>query len=195
MSSVSDEWRQEPDLDKLRAAYQRRQNDPVGAIAAFRELATRGSVKSLLYMAEMFRDGLGVEQNSNEAMKFFEQARKLGSLDGLLSLGMLYAEIGSIDKAEEVFKEGAKREYAPAMDRLAMIYLKERNDQNKAEAIELLEGASRIGNIYAKRHLGALLIRSGPGVAARLRGVSLVAQAFREGIQQYIANPHSDLVR
>ena len=187
-------WRREPDLGRLREAHARRVTSPAWALAELEKLSAEGSVASCLYLGQMFRDGLGVDANRAEAEKFYRKAYDAGSLNGLLSLGSLYFDRHSYDVAEAIFREGANRQYAPAMDKLAMIYLKRGQFYNPRKARLLLEKASVVGNVFAKRHLAGVLIREGPGLRARIRGVGLFYRALVEGIQVFRKEPSDERV-
>lgn len=61
------------------------------AVPLFKELVDDGDVKSMLELADCYYDGLGVDANSDTAMKYYEQAAEQGDPCGLLMMGMGYA--------------------------------------------------------------------------------------------------------
>src|SRR5476649_2460646 len=54
-------WEDEPDLDELRRLGDMLATDPARALSGLKELAGRGSIMSMVYLADAYRRGTGTE--------------------------------------------------------------------------------------------------------------------------------------
>jgi hypothetical protein len=73
----------------------------------------------------------------------------------LINLGLIYYRSARYDEAEKIFQDGVSKNDGPSMVWLAIIHLRNKNDDMKsAEAERLLETANSLGQFRAKSHLG-----------------------------------------
>lgn len=87
--------------------------------------AIRGITLAQLDMGIANLQGIGVEKNLDHARKWFQKARKNGSLDALYNLAMTYEEEGpsqDINKAIELYKEGVAKGHVDCSFALWLIY-------------------------------------------------------------------------
>lgn len=185
----------EPDLASLRVAYSKLQSDPIGAIQEFKTLADRGSVMSMVYLGDAFANGTGSHADLEEAEKWFLRASATGSVEGTFHLGAFYFDRKEYSKAEHVFDSNGLKDYPPAMDRLAWIYIETKQPEKIERARRLLERASALGHIYAKRHLAGLMMRGKLGLSAVLPGVRLFFAAVLDGLRVGFRDPLSERLR
>jgi TPR repeat protein len=195
MSAVL-EWEGEPDLDRLRLAYELRGTEPARALEEFKYLAGIGSVNSMVYLGEIFRDGIGTPVDIDESEKWFEKAWASGNISGLLHLGGLYLGKEQYEKAENVFKMAADRNYPPGIYWLARIYLRgpERFRDQKA-GIDLLERASSLGHVHAKRDLSKYLLHGSSGILGRIRGLGFRVILFFDVFRIALHDPASQKLK
>jgi uncharacterized protein len=191
----SDLWAREPDLDRLRAAHGLLKADPGHALRELEALAHRGSPMSMVYLGDAFRRGVGTPINIEQSENWFRRAYEAGSVEGLFQLGSLLLNLKRGDDAEKIFSEGVAKNFAPAMDRLATLYLKTGNAEKLAQAKTLLERATELGNVFAKRHLAGLLLSGRYGVRGMLRGARLFWAALRDGWSLSKTDPRSEYLR
>lgn len=154
---------------------------------AFREclsLAEQGSVWSMGVVGWAFDTGTGVPQDLLLAEKWYRRAFDGGSDYGLFWLGVLYTKQGQWEKATEVFRTGAERDWAPAMYQLARLYLQSANwRQKRNDALVLLERASVAGDLSARRFLATTMMHGWFGwrrIPAGIRMFSKVAEDMAE---------------
>jgi len=168
-------WDSEPDMEALRHFHAMLATDPVGALAGLKDLSDRGSVMSMVYVADAYRRGIGTGVDLLQSNEWFRRATDAGSMVASYELARNYLEANASDKALEMLSMGAEKGYPPSMNVLGMMYVRGRRvprDFNRAR--ELLEGAAAQGHLYAKANLTNLLIKGRFGFRQRLRGLRLI---------------------
>ena len=187
----------EPDLERLRKAYDLRGRNPEIAMAEFKALAEIGSVMSLAYLGEAFETGNGAEKDFTKSEYWYEKAYEKGYVKGIFSLAKQQFSGKNYAKAEELFKKCVQKDYLPSFFWLAHLYIKNPNEDYRSidKAIDLLEiGASR-GHVFAKRQLAGLLIKGHSGFKGRFRGFWLFFEAAVTGPLIFLKDPKSELLK
>jgi TPR repeat protein len=153
-------WQRETDHDRIVHTYDLLNADPVEGFKECLALAEQGSVWSMAAVGWAFETGNGTSPDMAKAEKWYRRAFERESDYGLLRLGHLYVTQGQYAEAEEVFRSGAERGWAPAMYRLAWTYSKSADwPQKRDEVLTLLERASAVGDLSAKRFLAIAMMR------------------------------------
>lgn len=174
------EWDSEPDMDGLCTAYALLATNGSAARSKLEELADRGSVASMWYLADAYTSGRFFSKDLEKAKTWYTRAEAIGWLPASYRLGKTYFLLNDYNSAFEAFSRGAAKNYVPAMCRLAMMYkdgLGTRKDINQCR--NLLNIAASKGNLFAKRDLAGLYITGSLGVLMIPYGVSmLISLAF-----------------
>jgi len=160
------EWAREPNLATLRSAHGHLRDDPRQALAEFGALANSGSIMSLVYIGDIFEEGLGVERSPLKAEEFYRRAFEQGS---------------------------AEKNDPRSMYWLAFSFLKDsRNRDQFDKAVQQLERASSLGHLHSTRKLGKILMAGHLGFGKFLYGLRIyVSTAFRAA-QLAVDDPTSD---
>jgi TPR repeat protein len=188
-------WDSEPDMEALRRLHATLSTDRVAALAGLKELADRGSMMSMVYIAHAYRKGTGIGVDLLQSNQWYRRAAAAGSVLASYELGWNYLEAKDYDKALEMFAIGAEKEYPPSMNALAMMYARGQGvPVNLNGARDLLEGAAAQGHLYAKANLASLLRRGKFGVWQRPRGFLLTFSSLKDLITIW-RNPHSERLR
>ena len=185
----------EPDLDALHRFHAMLTTDRAQALVGLKELAERGSVSSMLQIAEAYRNGTGTDVDLLQSNEWFRRATDAGSMLASYELARNYMQTKDYDKAIEMYSLGAENGYPPSMHMLGAFYATGRRvprDRNKAR--ELFEGAAAQGHLYEKAKLRCLLMRGGFGFRQRLRGVRL-ALSIPKDLVKIWRDPYSERLR
>ncbi len=173
----------EPDYSKLVALFQEYQLTPSEAvIREFDVLADKGSMQSLIYIGVAYRDGHGVQKNLQLAESYFLRAFKAKNDVAGYYLGKLYMEQKRYQEAFEVLNKSAKYEFAPTLSCLGRLYMEGCGvKKDVIRAKELLEKASKLGNIWASRDLASLYISGEFGLFRKSYGFYLMWNSILRG--------------
>jgi TPR repeat protein len=189
-------WQGEPDLRELHHAYGLMATDPARAVAKLTDLAERGSLMSMVYLADAYKKGTGVNVDVEKADELYDRAAKGGSVVALYHLGRGYLDKGQLSKAKEPFKISADKGYLPSVGQLGRMYAKGigvPEDVNTGR--EYLERASGEGYVFPKRDLALLLMRGKFGNLARIRGAWLFLVAIKDVFVVIFTDPSREHLR
>ena len=116
-------WKAEPDLVLLRDLYALLAEKPSEAVPGLVALAERGSVASMLYLADFYiTDKPFARADLSKAQHWYEMAYKGGSPQAAYMFGRLLYKSKEYDGAFSAFLDGAQWGYLPAIYRLAKMY-------------------------------------------------------------------------
>jgi uncharacterized protein len=189
-------WENEPNLDKLRQLHALQSTDPTRALAGLRALAGRGSVMSMVYIAHAYRTGNGTKIDLTQAEEWHRRAVAAGIVGASYELGRGHLRRMAYRGALDAFRIGAKENYAPSMNMLALMYLRgEGVPIDAAKARDLLEGAVAQGHVFSKRNLGKLLMSGRFGRKHMVRGFFLFVAALTDALIVTPIDPHGDRLR
>jgi TPR repeat protein len=178
---VGDNWESEPDLQQLRRAHGLLTTDPARALTDLKSLADRGSVMSMVYIADAYKNGIGTRVDLSQAREWYTRAGDLGSLLSIYELGRLCLDLKQYSDAKYAFERGAARGHMPSMNMLGKMYYNGlAGEKNFAKSRELFEKSAAMGHVFAKRNLGVLLLKGGFGPTQALRGVWLFLSALKD---------------
>lgn len=195
-TNKSNGWENEPDLDRLRLAHAQLTSNTEAGIQELSQLAELGSPMAMVYLGNIYRNGIGVERNIETARRWFERACDLGSLIGIFNLGCLNYSVKKYSEAEKLFIEGAERKYIPSVYWLARIYYDKPPGWGRLwEARILLEEAQSCGHIWARRELATLYIRGIYGLSLIPRGIWLFFSGAKLFYLEHLRDPKSQKLR
>ena len=174
MPETIDHWSAEPDLPALKHALKVRDRNPAEALTLFRALASAGSPMSMIYIGHAYQEGNGTSKDLAETERWYRSAADAGSIWALHALGCLYLMQKRYDEGKHSFRFAAAAGFSPAIYQLGRMYFFGKGvERDVAKAKVHLEDASALGNVWATRLLGHLLIRTHLNAMELLRGVFL----------------------
>jgi len=173
-------FEQDPDIDRLREAFDLVSADPARGRAMLEELASKGSVQSMVYLARAY----GKAGDAKQAERWYQEAYARNSSAGLYGLGRMCVSNKNYEEATRIFLDGTLRNDGVSMLWLARLYLREPITQERSARIrELLEESTKQGQIRAMNKLAFLLMQGRYGARGIPRGVILyfrsIIDAFR----------------
>ena len=118
------DWSKEPDLEHLREAQGLLASNPEQALVELKALADRGSIMSMLYIADSYKRGTISKIDLAQAEHWYRRAMNAGSLLGSYELGRLYYQMKNYPNAEEAFRVGERKDYPPSLHALGLMHLK-----------------------------------------------------------------------
>ena len=188
--------RSEPDLARLTEACDLRTKDPERSVREFEALANSGSVRSMNYLGEAYRFGIGVAVDLQRAETWFVRAAECGHSVAANQLGGVRLKLGKHQEALEAFKVAAAGNNMLAMTMLGYMYRKGiGTSKNLDAARDWYERASALGQLVARGQLGSVLIFGHFGLREKLRGAKLILQADREAFALAKKNPRDIRLR
>ena len=165
-------------------AYQR--GDYATAFLEFKELAGQGNPLAQNLLGEMYRDGLGVPKNYEEALKWFRESAERGWPLAHLNVGIMHAEGMGVPQdyaaAERFWRRAADSGLAEAQYSLGVLYSEGLGViQNSAEAVRWWRFAAQDGHADAQYNLG-VSYDQGLGVAlSKARAVEWYRKSAEQG--------------
>ena len=119
----------------------------------------------------MLNGGVGVEENPEEAVKYFRAAAEQGHLDAHLNLGNAYADGCGIRRSKKDairwYLKAAEAGLAEAQHALGVLHCYGRGKPNYPEAVCWYRRAAEQGHAGAQNNLG-IIYDAGRGVASDL---------------------------
>jgi TPR repeat protein len=188
---------EEPDIDTLCKAYDCLQSEPnPKVIKLLEDLANRGSLMSMIYIAWAYEKGNGVLTDEDQVIAWYRRAINSGSDLATYYLGHFYLKRKNYIQAKEVFNIGALKDYSPAIYCLGCMYLEGTGcEKNQVEALNLFKKASKQGHVFAKRSLAGMYLSGKYGLVNIINGLFLFFSALKSSFIIHMKDPHSDLLR
>ena len=153
------------------------ENDYINAAEYFRKAAEDGHADAQFNLGIMYVNGLGVQKNNEDALRWLGKAAGQGHAEAKNKLGLLRGGKGKIEK-------GKKQVESPEeQDALGHAYLHgEGVEQNYEEAVKWFRKAADQGYPPAQFNLG-MRYRDGSGVEKNLReGFRWIRKAMEQGL-------------
>jgi len=162
----------DPYLEEYLTATRTLRRDRAGDIREVEALAHRGSVLSMLFLADALRKGQGCELDLHASETWYRRAALFGSGRAMYGLGMINFSKNDIGSVVEDMEAGAERGCGAALWALGLLYKQGgegfSRDVDKARAF--LERGAALGHVWSSRTLAILLMSGRYGLRARLRG-------------------------
>lgn len=158
--------------------------------------AIAGSVTAQIMIGWMYHSGSGVNQNLEEAERWYKKAAETNSPEGQFYLGTLYRSKGKYLQAIEWLEKAADQKYAPALYRLGKMYDNgEGANKNHDKAYGYFEEAAKMGHVFAQREVAVKMIKGHHGVLNILKGFFMFVKLVFAGAILVSKDPDSDLLR
>ena len=172
----------------LSAAQSAQQDDLFGGdnVEAVIALAEAGDVEAQMALAQRYRFGVGVSQDSARAVEWFEKAAEQGNVQGEFSVGYMYAsgENGfkkELVKAAEWFRKAAENEHSNAQANLGMMYARgDGVEKNTETALFWLQKAADQGYAPAQLEIGRLYATGDDGMPKDIEKADAMYQKIAE---------------
>jgi TPR repeat protein len=175
LPSTAIDWNREPDVKTLHDAYSLLVTQTAVAKARLEELAERGSIASMWYLAELHAHGKLVTKDFKKAIYWFQRAEALGWIPAAYLLGKVNIEAGDFKSAVDALRRGVDLGYAPAAYKLGSMYKNGSGIRKDTEqAMTYLSIANSQEHLFAKRDLALIYISGGRGVGKRLHGLFML---------------------
>jgi Leucine-rich repeat (LRR) protein len=142
------------------APYLSRPNSRVYRESWLREAAVeRGLADAQIYLGWLYANGVGVEKNEREALKWYRKAAEQGQADAQINLGWLYANGVGVEKNEREalkwYRKAAEQGQADAQINLGWLYANGVGvEKNEREAVNWYRKAAEQGHAAAQDNLG-----------------------------------------
>ena len=148
-------------------------------IKLLQESADQDNIDAQIMLGLFNMEGVGVDQNYEEAVKWYRKAANLGSAEAQNRLGIRYYNGEGIEQSYEEavkwFQKAAEQGYAKAQNNLGVCYYKgEVVEQNYEEAAKWYQKAAEQGYAIAQFNLGRCYY-NGEGVE----------QSYEEAVKWY----------
>ena len=149
------------------------------AFCCYLKLAERGLEDAQCNVAWMYSEGLGVEQDLEQAKNWYSQAAVNGDAYAQIGLGNVHTRQGEHEKALPWYQKSARQGYSPAIYRMAVVYEFGRGvPMDKQRAFELFKQGYEMGNMKAQREYAKHLIRGYRGIWGVINGTYLIFDTF-----------------
>jgi TPR repeat protein len=161
-------------------------DDAIGYLQAVRALAEGGSTPAMMFLARLYTNGTGVQQNPQEAVAWYKKAALAGSTNGMLLYGDALATgqggIKDLSEAQTWIRKSANAGNIAALFRLGRMYRDgEGMMRDPLEAINLFKAAAAAKYTPAMVAIG-LMFEGGGGLEAdHLQAVQWYKQAADAG--------------
>jgi uncharacterized protein len=172
-------------LKELSDALER--EDYETALPRLLPVAGRGNAFAQYKVGVIYANGLGVEKNDGEAVKWYQKAADQGESDAQLNLGMMYATGRGLEKdpkkAMEWYLRAAQQWNASAQNNIGSLYFNgEGVEKDDKKAFEWYLKAARLGLPLAQNNLGGMYVK-GWGVEKDLnKGLEWILRAADRGL-------------
>ena len=169
-----EEEQRDPHLAEYVAARRLLNTDLRQGLRIMEELSHRGSIMSILFVADAMRTGWEYEQDLPGAERWYQVAVDAGSMRGLWGLALTHRRMGKHDEAIRELELAISNNYPPAMNTLASInYIGSGVSTDKAKAYELWRRGAALGHFYSKRNLAWRYLRGELGFWSRIFSISM----------------------
>ncbi|NEX93810.1 tetratricopeptide repeat protein [Caulobacter sp. 17J65-9] len=192
------EWDVDALEDPLLAEYERARDQLHGAdwreaLKELESLADRGSLMSMLLVADAAREGWKYEQDLPDAEAWYEAAVEAGSARGLFGLGRTHLAMGRFAEAIHELEAAIARGFPAAYNVLAIMYFNgEGVPVDRWRAWKLWRKGAALGHLPAKRHMVHQALHGRFGLWGRVVAiVNLLPVAIETGIVQTFT-PYTD---
>jgi TPR repeat protein len=168
--------------------------EPQQLVALYLKAADQGYAEAQTALGQIYDNGLGVEHDSEKALKWYTQAADQGEAEAMHWLAANYLNgdnapqsmqkaIGAYAKAAELYGKAAEANFPLSQLNLGMMYLTGQGvESNEERAFALIQKAASQGLPAAQTQLASMYevgqVRSRAGLCAGLHAsVSLVLQS------------------
>ena len=156
-----------------------RKGDDEAAFKIFLELADKGWEEVQVHVGAMYSLGAGTEKNDQKAEFWLRSAAERGEPEAQCRLAPIVGRKGNAEEMVEWYRKAAAQDYAPAIFRLARCYYHGKGlARDKRKCLELLDDATKKGNLKAQVAYAGQLMRGAEGLGGIFRGIRLWGNAW-----------------
>lgn len=152
------------------ATHQRLSQELVHQIEIWQAQVRQGDADAMFNLGQLFRRGIGIDADIQQARLFYEQAALLGHSGAQLNLGTLYyfgPDNPNIEKALYWWQQAARQGESQAQYQLALLYLN-LPEPDLLGALAWMTLAQKSGDANAAQALPLIRARVPESLAARL---------------------------
>ena len=129
------------------------------ALSGIRELAEQGNAQAQFYLGNCYAQGIGVEEDWEEAVQWFTAAEKQGHAGAANNLAYAFDDEGlgterNQDYARELYQKAAENGSAVALNNLGYTYSNWGNIVDEEHSFQLYEQSAEKGCAAAQHNLG-----------------------------------------
>lgn len=163
--------------------------DQKKAIEELEQLASSGSVLSMLYLGNLYKYGANPDLSKSET--WYRAAYERRALDGVAGLGIHYLNQNRFEDADRVFTEGMNDNDSVSTYYLARSFvLNPKSTKSYQDINDLYEKAIELGQVRAKNQLAFNLMKGHLGFQNIARGVYLYCSSVVDGFRIGIRDPN-----
>lgn len=120
-------------------------------------VAQKGNAKAQNEVAFMYLKGIGVNQDYQEAIKWFKISANNGNAEAQFNLGLQYDKANNLTEAAKWYKKAAEQGFADAQYNIGAMYLDGAGvERNYYEAARWIKNAAEQGHADAQLILGKM---------------------------------------
>jgi TPR repeat protein len=166
------------------------------ALAQYRRLAEAGHPRAQLMVGWIYHHGLGLQENLEEARKWYSLAAGQGSMEAQFNLGVLCMKQGDFVSGRDWYQKAASRGYLPARYRLAWSYESGSGTTiDREEAFHLFEQTAKEGHLPSQMVIAKRLLSGYRGPIQRLVGLVFILKTYMQTVWIASRDPQSDRIR
>ena len=159
------------------------------AIEELEQLASSGSVLSMLYLGNLYK--YGSNPDLSKSGTWYRAAYERGALDGIAGLGIHYLSQNRFEDADRVFTEGVNDNDSVSTYYLARSFVLNPKSRKSYQKIkELYERATDLGQVRSKNQLAFILMKGHLCFQNIARGVYLYFSSVVDGLRIAIRDPN-----
>lgn len=166
------------------------------ALAQYRNLAEAGHPRAQLMVGWIYHHGLGLQEDLEEARKWYSLAAGQGSMEAQFNLGVLCMKQGDSAAGRDWYQKAASQGYLPACYRLAWSYESGSGTTlDREKAFNLFEQTTREGHLPSQMAIAKRLLAGYRGPIQRLVGLGLMLKTYMQTVWIAARDPQSDRIR
>jgi TPR repeat protein len=170
--------RSDPFLAEYETARDLVKQDPNMGVNRLEELSYKGSILSILYIADSMRTGWVYEQDLPGAEKWYAVAVEAGSVRGLHGLALAHKQQGRYEESLAELERAVELNYPPAMNSLAAMHFYGTGvPEDRDKARKIWRRGIKMGHFYSKKHLAWEYMRGKYGPLRIFEGLLLLMNA------------------
>lgn len=166
------------------------------ALTQFRGLADAGHPRAQLMVGWIYHHGLGVQEDFEEARRWYSRATDQGSMEAQFNLGVLCMKQSDFAAGRDWYQRAASQGYLPARYRLAWSYESGSGTTvDREKAFNLFEQTTKEGHLPSQMVIAKRLLAGYRGPIQRLVGLGLMLKTYMQTVWIAARDPQSDRIR
>ncbi len=176
------DWQLEPDIDAYRRLFEISKLDPASSISGLEDLASQGSVASMIRLAAICMVS-NLPRDRSRAKYWYSQSSDMGNAYSTFMSARMSFDDSEFERAKMLFEELLKKNDARAYYWLGKMYDGGLGvPQNSSAAKALFEKSSQLGNPFASRDLASLLMFRNRKIGQLPRALLLICRSLYQAL-------------